>query len=122
MLRVVDRRRIRARWAPRIHRDANGFEVGAEHGTRDLLLANRLRGPQRVPRRESLAPPAIGEEPAVEPGMGRFMEDDEGRRVVGDLDLPGLRVVAPGEPAGTSADRLRHDQRLADRPWQSDVL
>ena len=63
-----------------------------------------------VVRGERLVRPAVGEQPAVEPGVGGFMEDHEVVGVVGDIDLAERRVEQPGVAAGRPADGLVDDQ------------
>ncbi len=118
---VLGRGLVRPDRSPGIERDLRRRQFGRQRLARDGLV-DRCRRLERVPRREALVRPAIGEEAAVEPGVGGLVEDDERIGVVGDLDPAGRRVVAPRVARGRAADRLGHDERPLCDPWQADLL
>ena len=68
----------------------------------------------RVARREPLTRPAIGQEAAVEPGVGRLVEHDERRRrSTRSRSCWLVGSKRPANPLGVAADRLLDDERPA---------
>ena len=74
-----------------------------------------------VVRRECLGRPAVGDEPAVEPGVGELVEDDAVGGRVGDLDRALGRVEQAREAAGRAQQRLVDGERSLDRPRDADL-
>ena len=107
--------------APRVERDAGRLELRGQ-GVGAGLDLEFLGGLEAVVRRERLVRPAVGEQSAVEPGVRRFVEDDEIAGVVGHLDLAERRIEQPGVPAGAPADRLVEGETALARPGQTDLL
>ncbi len=104
----------RALGGPRVERDAPLEERLGERECRHLDL-ERGRGPTGVVRGEPLGHPAIGDESAVEPGVGGLVEHDRRRGVIGDLDARGAAVEQGGVPARGPRDCLLHGEWRAVR-------
>ena len=116
----VDDRVGRALGGPGVERDALLEERLRERECRHLDL-ERGRGPARVVRGETLGHPAVGDEAAVEPGVGRLVEHDRRCGVIGDLDARGAAVEQGGVPARGARDCLLHGEWRAVRalcPWR----
>jgi hypothetical protein len=100
---------------PRVQRDLCLAQLVGELIALGLHLQVGRRF-QRVVRGERLERPAIRQQVAVEPRVGRLVEDDEVVGVVGDLDVAAGRVEQAGVPAGGPADGFLDDQAFVARP------
>ena len=114
-----------ARLAPDGAPALSGILAASSAGVSASPLALTLscgRDRQAVVRGERLVRPAIGQQAAVEPGVGGLVEDHEVVGVVGDLDRALARIEQPGVATGRPADRLLDGQAAGPRPGQADLV
>ena len=116
----LDRGVRRAVAGPGVERDRGLGDGLGQDGTRALDL-HRLGGPVRIEGRETLVRPSVGEQPAVEPAVGRLVDHDQRPGPVGDLDPALAAVEQPGVSTVVPAHGLLDDERTDVRPGDADV-